>query len=46
MSGYADSRLLGSGFDEHTVDLLRKPFLPADLRTRARARISADGGAV
>ena len=38
-SGYTDSRLAGRRFDEQAVDLLRKPFLPDDLRRRARAAI-------
>ena len=40
-SGYTDSRIAGRSFDEDAADLLRKPFLPEDLRRRAREAVGA-----
>jgi CheY-like chemotaxis protein len=41
-SGYADSRLAGRGFDEHAVDLLRKPFTVEQLRDRVAQALESD----
>ncbi len=34
MSGYTDDRLKASGFDPHTITLIRKPFTAAELITQ------------